>query len=295
MGQVANAATRLPKTADDWNDLWIARQAEHSLARDADYWNERARTFTNKDNPGSYTERFLQLAGVREGESVLDMGCGTGNLSIPLALAGHDVLSADFSEAMLARLTEAAEDKGSRNVRTMQLSWSDDWEAAGIAKGSYDMCFASRSINTDDLRDSLRKLTSVARRRCCITLPSGASPHVDGRLLREIGIGCQPSYDSIYALAILQAEGYQPELTYIDTLREDTFASFDDALAKHLKMTQFIAEQGMCGKSEAEVERLVADWLHERLTPVELPDGNSAFALSEARHVTWAFVSWDVR
>lgn len=295
MGEGPSAPLRLPKTASDWNDLWVVRQAEHSLARDASYWNERARTFTNKDNPGSYTERFLQLAGVREGESVLDMGCGTGNLSIPLALDGHNVLAADFSDAMLTRLSEAAEEKGASNARAMQLSWSDDWEAAGIEQGSFDVCFASRSINTDDLRSSLGKLTSVARRRCCITLPSGPSPHVDGRMLREIGLECQPSYDSIYALAILQAEGYSPELTYIDTLREDVFASFDEALAKHLKMVRFITEQGKCSMGEAEAESLVEDWLRKRLVPVEPSDGESAFALSEPRHVSWAFVSWDVR
>lgn len=302
-----------PRTAEDWNALWMAKQSEHCIARDADYWNERALTFTNKDNPGSYTERFLQLADVREGESVFDMGCGTGNLSIPLGRAGHEVLAADFSHVMLERLESAARDAGTSTISTMQLSWDDDWAARGIHENGFDVCMASRSINTNDLQDSLRNLTSVARRRCCVTLPAGPSPHIDGRMLKEIGMPPAPSFDSIYALAILQGEGFDPELTYIDTLREDVFESFEAALAKHVKMACFALEvaarrdttaneatsnaaTGITANSisEDELGKRVESWLEQNLVTSTDDRGKEVLTLSNPRHVSWAFVSWNV-
>lgn len=43
---------------------------------------------------------------------VLDVGAGTGFLSIPLARAGHHVTAVDLSEAMLGRLSEKAQREG---------------------------------------------------------------------------------------------------------------------------------------------------------------------------------------
>ncbi len=48
---------------------------------------------------------FLSCAG-RPGMRILELGCGTGRISIPLARAGQHVTALDLSQAMLARLRE---------------------------------------------------------------------------------------------------------------------------------------------------------------------------------------------
>ena len=48
------------------------------------------------------------------GGQVLDMGCGTGALSIPLAKAGYRVIAADQSEQMLMAAAENARRAGRR-------------------------------------------------------------------------------------------------------------------------------------------------------------------------------------
>lgn len=48
---------------------------------------------------------YLALAAVVDGE-VLELGCGTGRILLPLAQAGHRVVGLDRSEAMLAQLGE---------------------------------------------------------------------------------------------------------------------------------------------------------------------------------------------
>ncbi|MFR8830663.1 MAG: methyltransferase domain-containing protein, partial [Eggerthella lenta] len=90
-----------PLTARDWNEEWKRLQQARRRFDDASYWDKRSATFTTKDAPNPYVERFLELAGIREGETVFDMGCGTGALSVPLGKRGHKVVAADFSQGML--------------------------------------------------------------------------------------------------------------------------------------------------------------------------------------------------
>lgn len=48
---------------------------------------------------------YLDWAG-RAGGNILELACGTGRVTLPLAQSGHDVWGIDLSEAMLARLAE---------------------------------------------------------------------------------------------------------------------------------------------------------------------------------------------
>lgn len=291
---IKTGTNEAPLTSQDWNELWNVKQSLHQLNHDADFWNSRAKSFTNKDTPGSYTDRFLALADIKPGDSVFDMGCGTGNLSIPLARNGHKVLSADFSTAMLAQLTKRIEEEGLKDICVRELSWEDDWEKAGIEPDSFDVCIASRSIITHDIRESLLKLSSVARRYVCITLSCDSSPRIDDRAMRDIGLRVHPSYDDAYTLAILQGEGFYPKVDYIETDRVDIFDDFDAAMEKYSHMVEAsIAQYGSDISKDVALDRL-DEWLHDNLVKMPIPDGREGLALENPRTATWAFMSWEV-
>ena len=52
-------------------------------------------------------DRYLEIAAGIEGP-ILEVGCGTGRVCIPLARAGHEVHGVDISSGMLSLLRDGA-------------------------------------------------------------------------------------------------------------------------------------------------------------------------------------------
>ena len=276
-------------TTRDWNEEWKELQRARKHADDAAAWDERAKTFPVKHGSQSgYVSDFLELAAIEPGETVLDMGCGTGALATPLAQAGHKVIACDFSEGMLNMLRADQRELGIEGVDVRQMSWADDWTRFGLAQGCVDVALASRSIVTADLKESLLKLDWAARRRVCITLPCGASPKTDARLLRAAGIERRLGHDFVYAFNILASCGIRPEVSYILNTRLELFESPDEALER-FSLVASEAAKGLATPDEiAAIPDRLRPWLDENL----VEDGNG-FHLREPREVVWAFIAWN--
>lgn len=88
----------------DWAAAWKEEQLRRNNPDNADMWNERAKGFAKTCGTSPYATAFLERAAIRGGETVLDMGCGSGTLALPLARAGHEVYACDFSQGMLDAL-----------------------------------------------------------------------------------------------------------------------------------------------------------------------------------------------
>lgn len=83
------------------------------------YWNAQAKSFDEEPDHGlrdpvlraawtKLLKRCLPEAPV----SILDIGCGTGSLSLVLAGLNHRVLGIDFSEAMILEAARKARASG---------------------------------------------------------------------------------------------------------------------------------------------------------------------------------------
>ena len=155
----------------DFEKEWEFIQQTRPKPTDAQGWNKRSARYDNKDAKNAYAEEFIKKAGILPGESVFDMGCGTGTIDVLLAKQGHSVLAADFSDGMLEKLSENARMHDVR-IDAIKMSWEDDWSHFGLADNMVDVAIASRSMAVPRLDEALDKLTRIARRHCCITMLS---------------------------------------------------------------------------------------------------------------------------
>lgn len=297
-----NVHTFTPKlTTTDWNAEWMRLQEARRAADSAAHWDERAKNFHRTQNNDPYVDRFVDALELTEGDTVFDMGCGNGAISIPVAREGHRVIAADFSQGMLAALEQEASTFGDLPITTKLMSWSDDWDAHDITPKCVDVACASRSIATADLRESLTKLSSVARKRCVITLTTGTSPRVDESIMEAIGLQSYLGRDFAYAFMILIAMGYMPEVSYIPSHRSDTFESETKAFESLAKMAKDASGDYV---SKEELDRALTSlrsWIHQNLIPNpdagktdHRGDVQKAYILKKARKVTWALIAWNV-
>lgn len=105
------------------------------------YWDGRADSFDDDSQHGIHSDEQHEawLSVLREwiGEPpqrVLDLGCGTGVVSLLLAELGHDVAGVDFSEEML----EQARAKTERTELSVEFERGDA-ESLAQSDDSYDL------------------------------------------------------------------------------------------------------------------------------------------------------------
>ncbi|OPY68495.1 MAG: Mg-protoporphyrin IX methyl transferase [Syntrophorhabdaceae bacterium PtaU1.Bin034] len=261
----------------DWNRVWKERRAQASVPkRNVSFWDGRAVSFEKAASETDYADRFLSIINPMGHWTVLDMGCGSGTLAIPLAKRVKMVTAVDISPRMLSVVDERCKAEGVSNIVTIEGRWEDDWKDLGIR--SCDLAVASRSMVVDDLRGAILKLSGVARRRVCIVTIVGDGPY-DRRLFDAIGRPLDLGPDYIYTYNLLYQMGIHANVTFIDEKRNRMYKSCEEAVA---------AVEWMLGKRSCREEKRLRAYLMDYLVPI-----NGHWGLSYERVVRWAAIWWD--
>jgi ubiquinone/menaquinone biosynthesis C-methylase UbiE len=115
-------------------------------------------------------KRSLEKALPGSGLNILDVGCGTGELSLVLAEMGHNVDGIDLSEKMLAR----AKDKAKSSRLKLRFSLGDA-ERLKFETGRYDAVVSRHVLWTlPNPDDAMKEWTRVVK-------PGGTVMAIDGR------------------------------------------------------------------------------------------------------------------
>jgi SAM-dependent methyltransferase len=106
----------------------------------------------------TYTLNQINCFETSKSDTVLDIGCGPGRISVPMAQRAGSVTSLDSSERMLAYCTRNAREAGVNNLRPCLLDWKD----AELGKNleQHDIVIACRSPGMSDFK----KLCVFARK-----------------------------------------------------------------------------------------------------------------------------------
>ena len=273
----------------DWDRLWEEDSEINIHESKREFWDSFAPRFRKRIPEGErdpYVEQFYELSGFTEGESIFDMGCGSGTLAIPFALKGHEVWAADFSPEMLKHLMIGAREAGvADRVHPIRLDWNEDWSKRQDIP-LCDVAISSRSFMARGLSDGLNKLESAARRRVCVgAWDTPASGYVR-ELAKAIGYD-RPGWGCyVFIMGELMDRDMRPRLSWItNPFLRSSYSSREEAGEK-LKRS---FRNGLTREQIQALDRLLEARLRRREK-----DGKPSWELELEEPSTIAHIRWDV-
>lgn len=234
-------------------------------------WDKRAEKMA--ENCASLTDSYLQqllekinLEGV---ESLFDMGCGPGTVSLALAKKIPTIYGVDYSQGMLSVATRRAGQMGGNHIHWVQRSWEeclDDLPPCDIA-------VASRSTLVADMHQAMTKLNNQTRLRV-YTTHLVSSSFVSLTIQRALGREVIELPNYIYALNVLYQMGIY---AHVDFIREPNCQQDNSTWSRFLENVRW----SMGDLSEDEIDRL--DIWYQQQDPRAIAPASR----------DWALIWWD--
>lgn len=257
----------LPKETD-WSALWRElasrpRVKPGSVGKKESFERkERAQQFeahTRKRNE-ERKDPLLEyvLNDLKPGETVLDIGAGTGRWTVPLAKKAKKVTAVEPSAAMLEILKQNAAEAGLNNVEIIQSAWEDDTATP------HDIAVCAHAMyNAPDLVGFARKMEANAARRCYLAMRLIPVDGVMAELSRRIYGNSSDSPNFIVGYNALYAADIYANVI----LEEGTFHWTSPDIESAVEM----AKRHLYLGDSAEYDELIRETLNRRLT---LKDGS---------------------
>ncbi|MFW6056981.1 MAG: methyltransferase domain-containing protein [Chloroflexota bacterium] len=200
----------------DWPGAWEAHLARSGLEAnlnragitEEEFWERFGSwmdTLKKNAHPGVLLDRVLGL--VRDGDSVLDIGAGSGAFALPLAQRVHRVTAVEPSPVQASRLEHGAHGRGINNLRIVRERW-EDTDPSEI--GLHEVVLAAHCFQMSDIVGALGRMIDAATRSVILI---HADEHDFTRTLRRTGVETGPNY--LYLYNTLVHMGYHPEVEYV--------------------------------------------------------------------------------
>jgi SAM-dependent methyltransferase len=206
-----------------WVDCWNASAQERGTIADesiAAIWDRRSGRYARDMDDEKRRKRaadvfaILEEAGFSpEGARVLDIGCGPGTLSLPLARAGADVVALDVSTGMLDRLSGTAREEGLK-ITALECSWwTADIDALGF-RNAFDLVIASMTPGVRDV-ETFDRMMACSKEYCYYSNFVKRGMDKAHRDISRSILGEEPRANAhgpglLYPFMYLYALGYRP-------------------------------------------------------------------------------------
>ena len=255
----------------DFNKLYIKQKELTSFkAKGKEAWDEKAPFMNKRVHKSIYNEQFLEKLDLKGINSLLDVGCGVGNLSLRLSSKLDEVYCLDYSPKMLDILKQNAKEQSASNIKTINKSWYDSWD--DVPKT--DLVIASRSMEVKDMKEALTKLNDKANKKVVISYKKGGS-FVSDEILEALQRDIIKKPDYIYVLNILYQMGINATVNFIQSEGRSTIYTSKEKFIQSVSWS-------IDGLSEDEVKRL-----ENYYDSVDLSKKKSE------EFAQWAMISWD--
>ncbi|WP_373073060.1 class I SAM-dependent methyltransferase [Sulfurimonas sp.] len=239
--------------------------------KNSEDWDKRANSMNNNVHNSIYTKTFIDKIDTSDADSLLDVGCGPGTISLAIADKLSNVYALDYSSGMLDCVEKNCEEKKIDNISTINKSWYDDWDEVPNA----DIVVASRSMEVKDIKDALMKLNSKANKRVYLTTKVGGS-FIDNKILNQLSREIYPRPDYIYLVNVLHSMGIYAKVDFIKSENTKFSSSRDDEFVEKVAWSL-----GELSNDEKEVLKKYYNTTYKFKKTDEYMD--------------WALISWDVK
>lgn len=255
----------------DFNELYIKQKELTSFkAKGKEAWDEKAPSMNKRVHKSIYNEQFLEKLDLEGINSLLDVGCGVGNLSLRLADKLDEVYCLDYSSKMLEILNQNAKEQNISNIKTINKSWYDSWDDVP----NTDLVIASRSMEVKDMKEALTKLNNKANKKVIISYKKGGS-FVSDEILDVMQRKIIKKPDYIYVLNILYQMGINASVNFIQSEGRNTIYTSKEKFIQSISWS-------IDGLSEDEIKRLE-----------DYYDTLDLEKKQKEEFVQWALVSWE--
>ena len=208
----------------DWAKFW----AEKLRTKKDKDWDKAAPGFYRRTKKEDYNKALFDKLILDENDTVLDVGCGEGSITIPLAKKVKKVIGIDSSVKMLEFLQKRAEDHKITNIES-QLMEIEDITYEKI--GDVDIVVCSRSLNgIIPIEEVLTELNKIANKYVFITIFGPENKKIEKDLEKVIDIKTEDFPDYNYFFNILFNMGIYANIERFDLNNYREYDSIDDAM-----------------------------------------------------------------
>ena len=208
----------------DWEGFW-AERLEGKVNKD---WDKAAPGFYRRTRKDDSQDALFDMLILDKDDVVLDVGCGEGSVTIPIAKRVKKVIGLDSSPKMLKYLEKRAADNNIDNIETIlkpieEISYDEI--------GDVDVVVCSRSLNgIMPIGNVLSELNKIANKYVFITIFGPENKKIEKDFDRELGIKTEDFPDYNYFFNILFNIGIYANVERFDLNNYREYDSIEDAM-----------------------------------------------------------------
>ena len=259
----------------NWSDYWKEKLKSKKDAKKD--WNKAASKFHERAKRDDYHELLFSRLKITKEDTVLDLGCGEGSLTIPIAEMAKHVTGVDSSYKMLELLDEKVEKEGIGNIDTIL---KDIEEIDCEELGNYDVVIASRSLNSiENIEKTIETIDKIANKYVFITYFGPDNWKIEKDFYKYIDKEYNAFPDYNYLFNIIFNLGIYPNVERMDIKKYRRYKSVDEAMTNGKFRPQLLSS----------TER---DKLREYLEKTFKRDSENGTVFNEIDKADWILFWW---